>query len=764
MSDPRRLLSLAVSIVALAMLPTRHSAVESRAPDRLLELEGRVRAERTAENLHHLALAQIHIGKTRAAAALLEDSARLDPSNITIAIDLALAQTANGDVADGAERLAAVLQREPENLTAAFHWALALERLANRPAAIGAWKRYLDLDPPVESAAEATRHLQRLTQQRRTWEEARQLLRPGVDRETVQRVVTEFPQRVRMRSQNVLLPAWAESGRPEELGVVRLIAEERAARDPYLLDIVINAEKDRGAVIDGLRAFAAGFAADNHDDTVNGILRYSEAAERLGRAGSPLAIGAGIYAASMAVRGGDTEGALTRLTAVDRQLAESGGRYPAMAAEAAWVQAIAFMQFGEMQRSLDDFRRAHDLATSAGEAENAAFIAAMIATNMELLIDPAEAVAYRTEALQSLDDVRADIRRLYPAYFEAGYTSLRNSRPRVGMAFLESAAEAARRARIPQDVAASSAQRAFALSQTGQQERAELTLKAARLEATQVADEAVRDRAMSQIEYVAGRIEMNRQPERALNAFRSAVAINQRRRWHIEAAAAQMGCGEAALAVGHRAEAEQSFRAAIAEMEHERRGLAESEMRIAYFERSDGAFGRLINLLLDHERSEEALTIAERKRARARLDDVAGSDGAEPLDVAAIVRGVGSGQALLELVLLDRGAEAWLVRDGHVTHGRSSASGAEIEQAVKRHLVAITRNQVVTARREGRWLYDQLIAPVARELPRDVDLVIAADGVLQSIPFATLVDGDNQYLIEQRAVARPPSASVLVPS
>lgn len=673
------------------------------------------------------------------------------------------AQVPDGQVTDAAEVFATLLQREPENLSAAFNWASVLERLGNRPGAIAAWRHYVDLEVSPERKLEAKHHLDLLTMRRTTWEEARLLLRPGVDRETVKRVVAEFPQRVRMRSQNVLLPAWAESGRPEELAVVRAIAEERAGRDPYLLDIVTNAEKNQAAVASGLRAFARGFDVDNHRATARasaGVLAYSEAADLLGQAGSPLAIGAEVYAASMADFGGESEDAVQRIAIADRHLAEAGGRYPAIAAESAWVRAIALMHLGEMQRSLDDLRRARVLALRAGETENAAFIAAMIATDMELLIDPAEAVSCRIDALHGLEEIRADVKRIYPAYFESGYMALRNGHPHVAMAYLESAAELARRSALLDDAAVSTAQRALALWQTGREERAAISLDTARRAADGIEDPAVRARAMAEIDYVRGTIALPKQPREAMAAFRSAIEFNRRYNRRLFAAAAYVGCGEAALAAGDHGQAEQNFRNGIAEMEFQRNGIDDQAMRAAYFDRADQAFERLIDLLLTDGRTGDALAVAERKRARVLLDQISGSRESEPLDAGAIIAAVGKGQALLELTLLDDGARMWLVHDGHVVEGRSTASRSEIEKTVRHQLAAIAADDEAGVKADGRWLYAQLIAPVAAALPPDVDLAIAADGVLHNVPFPALVSDDGRYLIEQRVVAVAPSASI----
>ena len=77
--------------------------------------------------------------------------------------------------------------------------------------------------------------------------------------------------------------------------------------------------------------------------------RYAEAATLLERAGSPLAIAAAIYAANNDGYRGHGDEALEQLTAIERQLASKGDRYPAIAAEAAWVRGLQLMPKGDSQ-------------------------------------------------------------------------------------------------------------------------------------------------------------------------------------------------------------------------------------------------------------------------------------------------------------------------------------------------------------------------------------------------------------------------------
>jgi CHAT domain-containing protein len=65
-------------------------------------------------------------------------------------------------------------------------------------------------------------------------------------------------------------------------------------------------------------------------------------------------------------------------------------------------------------------------------------------------------------------------------------------------------------------------------------------------------------------------------------------------------------------------------------------------------------------------------------------------------------------------------------------------------------------------RRTGKWLFNELLGPVAPQLPTDVDLIIVPDVALQSFPFATLIDPSGHFLMERQPVVTAPSASVLL--
>jgi CHAT domain-containing protein/tetratricopeptide (TPR) repeat protein len=81
-----------------------------------------------------------------------------------------------------------------------------------------------------------------------------------------------------------------------------------------------------------------------------------------------------------------------------------------------------------------------------------------------------------------------------------------------------------------------------------------------------------------------------------------------------------------------------------------------------------------------------------------------------------------------------------------------------INGLAEKDLTAIKSKQL--AIEEGRQLFSAVVAPLS-DLPAGNDLIVIPDGNLHQIPFATLVDKTNRYLIESHTIAYSPSSSVL---
>jgi CHAT domain-containing protein len=137
----------------------------------------------------------------------------------------------------------------------------------------------------------------------------------------------------------------------------------------------------------------------------------------------------------------------------------------------------------------------------------------------------------------------------------------------------------------------------------------------------------------------------------------------------------------------------------------------------------------------------------------------------DPVDPASLRLG----EVLLYPILLQDRVELLLVSGG--------AAGArfnrlEAAQPVTRAEVARLVNDMVTSMTDDgddRWkdasrgLYDLLIKPVEGQLVAGGTLIIVPDGPLRALPFAALIDGQGQYLVERVRLALAPALAYSQP-
>jgi CHAT domain-containing protein len=722
------------------------------------ELGLAMQKQRSVENLHRYALANLALGKISVTVELLREAIAQRPNDAALLTDLAAAELASGCPAEAAENAAHALESEPTSAAAAFNWALALEALSNRNSAIRAWEQYRTLDEASPWAEEANRHLSHLRAPRPTWANYKALLSQGADPETVQRIVSTFPQRVRTWVADELLPRWVESRRSEDLALLEAIGAARSAGgDDFLRDVAADARACTVDFVNGVYAYRDGRSANRSREMDLAGEEFDKAARLLDRAGSPLALLASIYSASNESYRGNSNAAYSRLANIDEALQP----YPSIAAEAHWVRGLLQARGGEHGDALHSFRKGLDLSIRSGETENCVALTALIATELDELAEPAEADRFRAEALRRVDEIDASPQRTYVAVSETALIELQRHRPHVALSFIETQQSLAEAAHDPLLLAESATTRALALHDIGRTDAAVDSLSIARRQAAEITTDALRNRTLAEAEYVDALVRKEREPGVALISLTSAMQRWQSNGWRFHAAAARLTLGDIRLAAGDRRGAEADFRAGIADMEQERGAVDEAKLRVAYFERADGLFERLIALLIDERRLDEALSMAERKRARALLDAVE-RDGPlpSPLDATSIRASLPDNASLLEFELLPRGTIVWLVTRDGVSVMQSGAPSAEIAAAVEQQRNAINRNDTTAMQREGTWLFRQLIAPFAAKLTNRDTLILVPDRDLFALPFASLLDDNGKYLVESHSIAIAPSASL----
>ncbi|MGZ8788951.1 MAG: CHAT domain-containing protein [Thermoanaerobaculia bacterium] len=747
--------------VEYAPLAIRRSTSEAnlRSMRVLSGLGERLARRRTAANLRALASAYLSIGMLNSGSSLLVEALRLEPDDPATLNDLAVHEFADGRFGEAAERFGRLLHRDPTLHTAWFNWALSMEQLSNRHAAIEAWRTYLVLDPGSGWAAEARSHLAALEQPRHSWEHDRDVVRASTDADRIRDISRRRPQRVRELLQTELLPNWVERRGRDDEARLRVIAT--TAGDTFLLD-VLESSRESSELQAAWRAFGGAHAAARARQFDAAAVLFEESARGFDAVASPMAFITHIRAASNDYYRGRPFEALRRLDRVDARLGNDTRRYACVAAESGWVRGLVQFRIGRWNESLQTWRRALEAARNAREIETEVAIKALIAGALDRIGDPAEAERYRLEVLRELHEIDASRQRIYTAYAETTWTALRAGRPHVAMAFIDPQRKIAEEDRDPLLLAETSAKRALALRELGDFTGASAAAALARSEAAAIETKGLRDRVAADIDYVVAILEMPANPRAAIAAVDAAIELWDEYGWRVHSSSARLFRGEAHLVLGDRHSAETDFREAIEQIERERSSIDEPPFRVAFFERADRVFERLIELLLEQGRTEDALTIVERKRSRALLDRIAAltRGDAAPMAAAKVAAAVRPGVAVVEMTVLDRGVAVWVVRRNEISFAWSKGSREAIEQAATRQLAAIDARDDAAIRRAGRDLYDGLLSPLAGAIENADVVVIVSDGSLRAISFAALVTPDGRYWIERTAIGMSPSSTV----
>lgn len=721
------------------------------------DIESEYNRAATPQNTHDYAVALLLIDKRDRGLQLLNQAVASRPNDPAILNDLSAAQFTAGYVADAAENAAKAIDVDPENTSALFNWAIAIEALENRPAAVRAWKNYLAHDSTSGWAAEAKQHLTDLHSARHVWETDKKTLRPGIDKNALAALVSRYPQRVRTLVQDEILPRWIDERRPEDLALLQDIGDARSRNgDPFLRDLATEAMSPTNSFADGIRAFrdARTLSRDRKLAEAQPMFERSEALLRNAR--SPFAIVAALYLASNENYQGKGDSAYARAAAVEAQCAD----YPSLGAETWWIRGLIHGTRSEYAESLDAQRKGLDLARRGGETEHVFSLTSLIATTLDELGDTEGADKARLEALREMNEAGAPLQRRYVANAEAGRSALQRHHPHVALAFIDTQDDLAHEAKDPLLLSESATARAVALRDLNHPTPALESLQTAQSIAANVETPALRDRSLAETEYVKASIQRDRAPNDALACLTSATRRWQSSGWPYHAASAHLVLGDIRLSLGDRRAAEEEYRTGIAAMEQERRKVGEPSLRISYFEKAENLFERLIQLLVDQRRFDDAFTVAERRRARALLDASGVVTERRLFDRETIQRSLQDNEVVIEYQLLPTTVVIWCITRAGTTALASPTSIEQLAASITREHMAIVRGDYTAMQRENTWLYDRLIAPVSTYIRGKSSAIIVPDGVLYQLPYASLLDANGHFLAESIAVIISPSASL----
>lgn len=733
-----------------------------------------------------LGLVQFLAGETEKAQATLTAAAAWGSKDASILSDLAAVLL---DTLLPAEKVRALdvaykaAEAAPELMEAQCNFALALDDFALVSQAREAWARCLDLDdgrgwrPEVE---ERLCFLERPTEAE-AWQVAVPLVRNAALRKearTIQGIANRFRQRARLYSEEVELPRWGAAvleGRLVEadrhLQVVRALAEAlQAIHGDVLLAETIGAIEEAIALSDGerLRNLAKGHAGYGRGwehylkrEDVEAVAEFEQAAEAFRRARSPFRKWA-MYRAQFCrfMSGTPGEDVLPIMEALAENLDVS--RYPILEARRLTLMGMANVRRAHFAEAAHFYQGALRIFAELGEREHHGSLLYMLGDNLRQQGEIEKAWGHYLEALSLLRDVGPSV-FFRNTLMEAADVSLRQGYPSTSLLFHKEMVRMAeaRQKEDPLVISEALQRRSSAHRILGDLEAARRDLVDSRKHAERVSLGKWRDRLLANIDFAVGELELEVAPDRALAPLTDALDASLRSRmryllprfYHVRA--------EAFLATGDLARARTDLEKGILEVEAQRRTMLTNPIGAALFEQAKGLFDTVIGLELRLKRPAVAFEYAERSRARSLLDmyDL-GAGGTRVVGAAEIQRELPSRIALIEFLVLKDRTLVWILTRDSLQVLPLAAGEQRLESLVGELRSAVTSAD--NARGPAISLYRLLLQPLHHWLG-ERDLIVVPDGILHLLPFAALINPrTGRYLLEERAVAKAPSATLWV--
>ncbi|HTG31314.1 MAG TPA: CHAT domain-containing protein [Thermoanaerobaculia bacterium] len=726
----------------------------------------------------------------------LEEAIRHRPRDATLYSDLAAARIVLAGTLgepyelvrslDASER---ALSLAPGLAAAWFNRALALEKLFLANQARAAWQRYREIDSASPWSREAEEHVRSLP--RRAWDEEWKQRRAELeaaalraDQSRIDALVDAYRQPARESAQEEWLPAWADAwtqGQKEEaerlLRIARAVGEAltRKGGDAMVQDAVAAIEtaddKSRSLLAEGHRAYREGRALYMRMRFNQSEPLLSQASQAFRRGGSPVAGWADLFVAVCVHFRSDYDLTLQLLEDLRRQPRLE--RYPALKGRILYNLGIIRTVRADFSGGLAAYIRALSLCVRTGEIENLAAVRHVLAENLSLLGQTAEAWKQRYLALSALDRIPSSMRRT-SLLFEATEACLQEGHPAFALALQSEAIPSVERwgggVSLPQALLKRS-RIALSLGRTADAER---DVDEAQRHTETTADQDVKEALRAEILTLRSRLLASRDPRRAGAELTEALQFYEKVGARLSLITARQELARLHLDLGDLAAAESNLRTGIEEYEAQRAGLAQDSERISFFEQSRVLFDEMIALQARLGRNEDALSYAERSRARALLDQVTVlpsslMDSARLLatesptfPAAELRRLLPTPVAVVQYHWIGDRLFTWVITTDGIAFHEAAIDRSELAKSIDRFLgVLKQRGRDETVRAQAEHLFDMLLASVQPYFKGRQRLVFVPDGLLFGLPFAALIErGRSRYLVEDYELVVAPSATV----
>jgi CHAT domain-containing protein len=261
--------------------------------------------------------------------------------------------------------------------------------------------------------------------------------------------------------------------------------------------------------------------------------------------------------------------------------------------------------------------------------------------------------------------------------------------------------------------------------------------------------------------------------EEALGDFRSAILIYEKvPDLKIDEYAAHKGLLLCFKALGRSAELAAEMGTVLSLADKLRGELMEDASRQAFFDNEQVVYDVAIEDSMDRGDTLEAFARAERSKARSLLDlieheetiDELQKQVAEPMSPDIIRSKVPGDVQILEYSLVENRLVAWVVSNNNVRAIDKKIDSAQLNSSIEK-LARLERDRSGSdsARQKvAAELYRILVAPLSELLDPAKRLVIVPDKSLFYVPFASLVNENGQFLIQQFSLSYAPSSTIYI--
>jgi CHAT domain-containing protein len=677
----------------------------------------------------------------------------------------------------GASSRALVLQ--PDLPQAAYNFALAVERLGVTPAAVELWKTYLANSDDDSWRSDARARLAVMKSQIPDTASWSILMREADTDEEFSDLASRYPQYTRLWAEGECLGAWAEASRSgdmraaaKHLGRARVIGEtlQRATGESLLREAVaaidgarLKRHAERVRILEAAHLnYRRGRRLYREENLRDALFEFEQATGRFAVAQSPMVAVTEAYAASALHDADRLIQAAVRVRAL--LASERTTAHYALRAQLHYQMARLHSTGALWSDSLAESTQALALYERLRERGNQGMTALLIAETYGYLGQPAVALRHGIDAIR-LSAQAGDTFRLRVAAANLCREFMRRGEWNVAHALIriERSIE-----QLSPDLTMTTdtcIRATIVEERLGRTAAAEREAQQATARAAQVPDEDLRASLAADIAGARGALARGHDPSRAIGELTRAITYQEQAGRELPLPQLYLERARAHVALGSVAEALADLERGVRHLERQRSHVSDAGMRYGIFDDAHELFSDAVVIHLRGRNVAAAFAMLERGRARALLEQIAGTppETSATIDVAAARRSIPAGTLLIEyavlgdrLLLFVMARDLFDVREIRIEAGTVSArANAFVEALLHRRSLA----EVQTAAAE---LHSLLIAPVP-ERARYRNLVLVPDAALQRIPFAALYDaGKQSWLIQQHLLVTSPSLAVFL--